>query len=314
MSNHRLFDTIIVGGGPAGLSAALELANAQVECLVLERENTSGGQLHQIKSEITDFAAGYFKDGSVLARNLADLSSRVNLKVALGRTVERFDLSAKKIYTNGEEYKAKTILLATGNRLKRLDVPGASTFSEDIFYKSYDAPQTFSKMRVAVVGGGDNAAIKALELATAAEQVYLIHRSDNWKARPDLVREIKSNNRIEVFEHTEVDTISGSSRSINSLHLTSKQTKRVRNITIDKLFVKIGYAPNTEPFKDQVECDKEGYVIVNKDGATSVPSVFAAGDIISGGLPRIPSAMGTGALAARGVISQLVNVPAAIET
>jgi thioredoxin reductase (NADPH) len=270
--------------------------------------------LHQIKSEIINFAAGYFKDGTILARNLADLSSRTNLKVALGRTVEKFDLSAKKIYANGEEYKAKTILLATGNRLKRLDIPGASTFSEDILYKSYETPETFTKMRVAVVGGGDNAAIKALELATAAEQVYLIHRSDSWKARPDLVREIKSNNRIEVFEHTEVDTISGSSRSINSLHLTSKQTKRVRNITVDKLFVKIGYAPNTEPFKDQVECDKEGYVIVNNALATSVPSVYAAGDVISGGMPRIASAMGTGVIAARGIIATLAAVPAAVES
>ncbi len=304
MSNHRLFDTIVVGGGPAGLSCALELSMARVECLVLERHNTTGGQLHEMPSEVTDFAAGYYKDGSILARNLADLCSRTNLKVAVTRGVEKFDLAGKKVHTNGEEYRAKTILLATGNRLKRLDIPGASTFTEDILYRNYDPPERFAKMRVAVVGGGDNAAMQALDLAKAADQVYLIHRSDQWSARPDLVKEIRANNRIEVFEHTEVDTISGSGR-INSLHLTSKQTKRVRNIAVDKLFVKIGYTPNTEPFRDQVECDKDGHVIVNGDLATSASCVFAAGDIVSGGYPRIATAMGSGVLAARGIIAYL---------
>ncbi len=300
MSSHRLFDAIIIGGGPAGLNCALDLASCGVDCLVLERHTTIGGQLHEIKSEILDFAGGYFKDGSVLARDLHDLVSRVNLKVVLGRTVEKFDLAAKKLGCNGEEYRAKAIIVATGQRLKRLDVPGASTFAEDILYRNYDPPAVFNKMRLAVVGGGDNALLKALQLAEAAEQVSLIHRSDKWKARPDLLSQAKSHNRIEIFEHSEVDTISGSSR-LNSLHLISKQTGRVRNLNIDKLFVKIGYTPNTEPFRDQIACDPTGRIVVSSRGETSLPGVYAAGDLISDSYPYIAAAVGTGILAARSV-------------
>jgi thioredoxin reductase (NADPH) len=297
-SNAQVFDAIIIGGGPAGISCALELTYCKINCLLVEKNRELGGQLLGIR-EVANFAAGYFKDGTVLARNMTRLAENMKLNLLLEHAVERIEISqgTKVILINGEKYLAKSIVIATGVRLKMLELPGLSLVADDVLYRDQSAPEQFSNMRVAIIGGGDNALDKALELAQTAGQVFLVNRSNRWRCRLDLLQAARQNARIEILENVAVESLSGVGR-LRSACLIDKSTGRIRNLSVDKLFIKIGYAPNTEALRGQIALDSDGYIQANSFGETSVPGVFAAGDVVSGVVPRIATACGTGSTVA----------------
>ena len=147
------------------------------------------------------------------------------------------------------------------------------------------------------MGGGDNALMKALDLAKVAQHVYLINRTNKWRARSAFLDAAKSDNKIEILENTEIKSLSGESR-LSGAVVVSKLDAVQRNLSLEKLFVKVGYSPNTEPFKGQVAMSESGYLIVDKGRQTNVTGIFAAGDIVAESCPRVATACGDGAMAA----------------
>lgn len=296
-TNHRVFDAIIIGGGPAGINCALELSYCGVDCLLINSSELIGGQLFEIGEELVNFAGGYFKDGASLAKTMQKLAEKARINVLVG-VATKIDAEKKTVSVNGDVYQGRTLLLCTGYRLKKLDLPGVSLFRDEIFYRDETAVTEYAGCRVAVLGGGDNALLKALSLATAVEQVFLLNRTNHWRARRSYLEKAQSEPRIEIIQNTDLVSLSGASH-LNEIRLADKSTGRFRNVAVDKIFVKIGYAPNTEAFVGQVEMDKSGHIIIDESGQTSVKGVFCAGDIVANSVPRIATACGTGSTAAQ---------------
>ena len=305
-TNHKTFNAIIIGGGPAGVNCALELNYCGVDCLIVDKEEQIGGQLWQIGEEIENFAGGNFKNGAAMAQSMHKQIAKTGSQVSLllGRTVESIDAQRLTVTVAGDVYQSKTILLASGYRLKKMNLPGVNLFQQDIIYRDEQPVSVYAGSRVAVLGGGDNALLKSLDLAEAAEQVFLLNRSRVFRARGEFLTRAKLHPRIEIIENTELESLSGTSK-LNGARLIDKSTSRIRNLSVDKIFVKIGYTPNTESFRGQIDMDETGHIITDNLGACSVAGVFAAGDIIAGSCPRIATACGGGAIAAQSIMLSL---------
>lgn len=303
-TNHRTFDAIIIGGGPAGINCALELSYCGVDCLVIHDGQALGGQLLEIGEEIQNFAGGHFKNGAALAKTLQKQAETAKIHLLLGRTADKIDSQKKTVSVGDEVYQAGAILLCTGYRLKKLDLPGVSLFQQDILYRDDTQPSNYQGSRVAVLGSGDNALLKSIALAAYAEQVFLLNRSTHWRARSEYLKNARSQPRLEIIENTELQSLSGQAK-LSGARLVDKSTNRIRNLSIDKIFVKIGYAPNTESFRGQVAMNETGHIITDRQGATSVKGIFAAGDLEALSLPRIATACGGGSIAAQSIMLYL---------
>ncbi|MBS2001904.1 MAG: NAD(P)/FAD-dependent oxidoreductase [Cyanobacteria bacterium SZAS LIN-5] len=290
-------ETIIIGAGPAGLSCALELQDCKISYIVFEKSGRVGGQLWDMKSSVRNFVGGYSPGGELTAQRLVDLADVMKANVKFNANVEQVDLKLKTVVVNGHRHKAKYIVIATGCRLKELPLPGTSIFSDSVFYRTAGKEAEFAGKKVAVIGGGDSALIQCLELSQRSPQVHLIHRTSKLKARPDLVTAVRSNPKINLLLETEVDSLIGQKR-LAGLQVISSRSGEVRDIEAECLLIKIGYMPNTEPFRGQVNMDSSGHIFIDQNCQTNVPGVFAVGDLTNPGYPRIAVAAGHGTMAA----------------
>ncbi|HEY9758074.1 MAG TPA: NAD(P)/FAD-dependent oxidoreductase [Oculatellaceae cyanobacterium] len=315
-SNHKVFDVIIIGGGPAGISCALELSFCNVESVLVDRAERWGGQLFEVYSPLDNFAAGYLSDGEILAKKLQEqLAAPQNAKILplQGRNVQSIEAEKLHVSVDGEIYKARALVLCTGYRVRKLSVPGVSQFQTDIVYRQRTKANSGEKSsssapvrltRIAVLGSGDNAVTTALELSGNADQVYLINRAKGWRSRSEHLELARSNTKIEIIENADLISLTGATK-LTGAHLVDKASGRIRNLSFDKLYVRIGYQPNTEMFKNQVEMNETGHIITDRLGATSTKGVFAAGDIVAGSVARVATACGSGATAAESVMLYL---------
>lgn len=304
-SNHTsMHDAIIIGGGPAGISCALELSYCGVKCLVICRDGRLGGQLWDMSGELVNFAGGYFQSASALAEQMEALAARTDILIEKNTAVDRIDAKKKIIYCGEREFKAKTILLSTGLRLKRMEFAGTENFKQAIIYRDDKDLAGYKGLSVAVLGGGDNALMKALDLAKVAQKVYLINRSKHWRARTAFLEEAKGSTCIEILEKTEIEKLHGDS-TLKSAKLINRLDGVEKTVEIDRLFVKIGYSPNTEPFKGQIAMTESGYLIADGRRQTSEAAIFAAGDILAETCPRVATACGDGSLAAESILIHL---------
>ncbi len=292
----KIYDAIIIGGGPAGISCALELTYCEVECLVICRDERIGGQLWSM-GDLSNFAGGHFPNGGLLARQMEELTEQTRIEIVKRTTVDKIDAEKKLVLCGEQTLSARAILISTGLRLKQIELPNSSQLKKDIFYRDDKDLSGSANLEVAVIGGGDNALMKALDLAEVARHVYLLNRTNKWRARSAFLDAAKKNNKIEILENIEVRTLSGQSK-LSGATVVSKLDGAQRNLTFEKLFVKIGYAPNTEPFKGAIAMNESGYLVVDRSRQTSVPGIYAAGDIISDSCPRVATACGDGSMAA----------------
>lgn len=294
-------DVIVLGAGPAGISCALELNEYKINAIVLDKNSLPGGQLPDIPSVIPNLSIGTSADGKALQKSLCETVVAAKLKVGLNESVLQCDLERLQFQTANRIYQCKTAFLATGYRVKRL--PGEenySRFSKEIFYNTGAIPGEFEGRTVAVIGGGDSALLEALERTATAHRVFIINRSQKFKARRHVIDEVKANKRIQVFANYVLDDMIGD-ESLKQIVLRSTADDTTMRLDVNKLIVKIGYVPNTEIFKDQIDMDSTGHIRVEPDGKTSVNAVFAGGDIVTPGFDRIANAMGNGIVAARSI-------------
>lgn len=302
------FDVIIVGAGPAGMSAAVWCSDLGLRAVVLETGPEKGGQMLSIYNQIDNYPGRPASDG----RELRDefLKSLSNCQACFVHDAAAIGLDPKSMTveaTDGRKYTGKKIVVATGIRRRRLNVPGESEFEgKGILISGARDRMDVSGKTAAIIGGGDAALENSLILAEKAERVYVIHRRGELRAREKFVEKAKENSRIEFILSTEVAAIKGD-RMLGSLDLKDRSSGTISQLRIDRLLIRIGVEPNSELLKNKCALDDAGYVIVDRVGRSSVPGLYAVGDVANPVSPTIATSVGTGAAAVKDIASALLT-------
>jgi thioredoxin reductase (NADPH) len=291
-------DLLIVGAGPCGVSAALWARSLGLTPLLLERDARAGGQLLSVHFAPINVAGAPAVEGTSLASRLGDQLVELGVEVRYGAEVAALEKNALRL-AGGERLAAEALLIASGVRRRRLGVPGeldlegrGVTFQDRARLAGQD---------VAVIGGGDAAFENALLLAAAGCRVTLVVRGVP-RARAEFRARVTTDPRIELLEHTRVVAIEGGAH-VEQVELMGDRGRFP--IPVDGVVVKVGVLPNTEWCAGAVACDPDGYVMVDEAFATSLPRVWAAGDVTRPPLFGIAVAAGQGAVAVAGIRAAL---------
>jgi len=291
-------DLIIIGAGPAGLTAGLYAARARLKTLMLERLSPGGQVL------MTDWVENYpgFPDG-ISGFDLMDKMRRQAEKFGLdikSTEVSRLDVLKEKqiLATDNGNLESKAIILACGATPQRLGIEGESLLTgKGVSYCATCDGPFYREQEVAVIGGGDTAVEEALFLTKFASKIYLVHRRDKLRATKLLQERAWSEEKIEIIWDSIPKRIVGEA-GVEGIDLKNVKTGEESHLPVQGVFVFIGYTPNNELVKGLLECDERGFVVTNKYMETSETGVFAAGDITSKLLRQISTAVGDGATAA----------------
>ena len=294
------YDVVIVGSGPAGYTAALYAARANLDVLVFQGFEV-GGQL-MLTSDVENYPG--YKDGVMGPEMMDDFEAQAARFGAKMRpdNVERVDLSERpfKLWAEGEEEPvlAKSVVIATGAKAKWLGLPG----EQRLMGRGVSGCATcdgffFKDKKVAVVGGGDTAMEEATFLSKFASEVILIHRRDQFRASKIMLDRARNNPKITFLTDRVVQDILGE-KGVEGIRVKNVTTGEEREIELDGFFAAIGHAPATDLFKDQVEMDEAGYIRQKEHTMTSVPGVFAAGDVSDKRYRQAVTAAGDGCRAA----------------
>lgn len=293
MERTGRFDCIVVGGGPAGIACALECVDVRLHILLIESGNTLGGQLRITPNSIKNFPAGLFRDGEDLRRRMAEMIESFRCPILLGAPVTAIDPAAMAVEAGGTRHLGRTIVIATGRRRRKLGLDGEERLAPLVTYEIQPDPERFRGQVVAVVGGGDNATLDALELASIASTVHLIHRGDRLRARPDIQEQIRREGRIQVHLRAEVTGIHGRER-LEEITVREDPSGAETRLPVGALVIEVGFDPNTEPFRGSVAMNETGEILVGNDAMTSAPGIFAVGDVVAGSYWRLATAVGAG--------------------
>jgi len=293
------YDLVIIGGGPAGLTAGLYAARARLNVILLEKSVT-GGQII-----VTDWIENYpgFPEGISgidLTGKMTEQAKRFGLEIETEEVLS-LDCSnkVKKIELGDRTISAHTIIIATGASPSTLDVPG-----EDDFYgkgvsscATCDAP-FFSGAVVAAVGGGDTAVQESIFLTKFAKKVFLIHRRNELRASKILQERAFANDKIEIVWDSVLTGINGTKTGVTNITIKNVKTEDTSDLAVEGCFIWVGIQPDSAFLGDDIKVDEYGFIIVNDRMETSVPGVFAAGDGRSTPLRQIATAIGDAAIAA----------------
>jgi len=292
------YDVIIIGAGPAGLAAAIYAGRSMLKTLVLERA-MPGGQIL-----LADWVENYpgFPDGVVpfkLMQNFRTQAENFGAEIEIEKVkeIEKKDSLFRIIGSNGK-YRARAVIVATGSHHRKLDLPGESKLTgRGISYCATCDGAFFKDREVAVVGGGDWALTEALLLAKYCRMIKIIHRGDKFRAEKILQKRIFDSDNIEVLWDLVIEEIKGEVK-LEEVIVKNLKSNKLEKLKLDGLFIAIGLIPNSEFVKSLCDLDERGRIKVGKDGKTSTPGIFAAGDVTNACPQQIATAAGTGVAAA----------------
>lgn len=325
---HR--EVVIIGSGPAGLTAAIYTARANLNPLLIdapadtEKQTTPGGQL-MITTEVENYP-GYAKgiQGPELMQEFRQQAERFGTEF-LETWITKVDLSERPftLYTEEHIIKAETLIIASGASAKWLGIPGEAKVPNGLGGNGVSACATcdgplpaFRNKRLVVIGGGDTAMEEATFLTRYASRVYLVHRRDKLRASKIMQDKARHNEKIEFIWNTAVEEILGTMEAgVTGVRLRSTQTGEERVFPCEGVFIAIGHKPNTELFKGQLEMDDVGYLKTSGHStATNIPGVFACGDVQDSVYRQAVTAAGTGCMAAIDAERFLDHLPVALPT
>lgn len=301
-----MHDVIIIGAGPAGLSTAFWCDELGLDALVLEQSDHVGGQLHRVHNPISNYLGLKVRNGAELLEHFAADVDSAEFDLWTQTSISSVELKAKRILlASGEELQSIAIVIATGVRPRELGVPGEKEFvGKGMIESGARDRELFAGHDVCVVGGGDAAVENALLLAEVCPTVTLVHRGKKLRARPEFIEQLQAKHCITVFTESVLTRIIGSER-VDAVEIQRKQGLKPFQLAVRGVLIRIGVEPNTELFREQLDTDERGYVVVNSQQETNVSMVFAAGDVSNPVAPTISSATGAGATAAKVIASRL---------
>jgi thioredoxin reductase (NADPH) len=292
------YDTVIIGGGPAGLTAGLYTARAKLRTLLLEKM-IPGGQIATtfLVENLPGFAEGI--SGPDLAQAMETQAKRFGVEIVSGEASQLISRGQVWEVDQGDrKLLAKAIIVATGVEPIKLGIPGEEELKgKGVSYCAICDGAFFRDEEIAVIGGGDSAVDEALYLTRFAKRVYLIHRRNALRAEKILQERAFQNEKIEIIWDTVVLEIMGQG-GVKGLKLKNLKTQMTRDLPVSGVFFYVGTKPNTGFLKWVVELDEQGYVITDAQMATSCPGIFAAGDVRQKLLRQVTTAIGDGATAA----------------
>lgn len=330
-----MYDLIIVGSGPAGLSAAVYAKRAGLNTLVLEKSPMSGGQVLNTY-EVDNYLGLPGINGFDLGMKFREHANNLDVefleaKVLRLSPAETFEpktspvetfaaelCGAKKagelitgirlhVSTDKGDFETRSVLIATGANYAKLGVPGEEEFAGmGVSYCATCDGAFFKNRTVAVVGGGDVAVEDAIFLARTSKKVYLIHRRDELRAAKILQESLNQLTNVEILWDMTVDEIQGKEQ-VERIQLRNVKSGEIKVLDADGVFIAVGIHPNTEAYADIVECDEKGYIIAGEDCVTAIPGIFAAGDVRTKPLRQIITAVSDGANAVTSIQNYFIS-------
>lgn len=290
------FDTVILGGGPAGLSAAIYAGRGAVSTAIVDL-NMLGGQPSNYL-ELENYPGFSLVGGYDLMEKFEEHADKFGVQKYPMQEIQSVDLKSKTIVTNEYEFKAKTIIIATGAQPMKLGVAGEKEFvGRGVSYCAVCDGAFYRNKVVAVVGGGNSAVEEAMYLTKFADKVYVIHRRNELRADKIVQERAFKNEKIEFVWDSVVKEIKGENL-VNTIVLENVKTKEISNLPVNGVFPYIGITPNVENFSGQLEQDAAGFIITNETMSTSVDGVFAVGDVRKTPLRQVITAASDGAIGA----------------
>jgi thioredoxin reductase (NADPH) len=298
------YEVIIIGGGPAGLTAGLYTARAGLKSLLIER-GAFGGQI--LNAPLVENYPGFPEgiSGAELGTLMHQQAAKYGLKTLTAEVTGVKAGKTHRVITSKGSFEAKAVIIAAGSDYHKLGIPGEETLvGHGVSYCATCDGFFFRQREVAVVGGGDAAITDALELTQHATKVYVIHRRDQLRAGEVLQKRAKAQPKIKFIWDTIVEEIVGG-EVVKALKLRNVKTGKSSTLEVAGVFVAVGLKPNSRQFADIVKLSQTGHIVTDERMASSVPGFFAAGDVRQNSARQIASAVGDGATAALAVFSYL---------
>nr|WP_282564663.1 thioredoxin-disulfide reductase [Liquorilactobacillus sicerae] len=303
------YDVIVIGAGPGGMTAALYASRANLSVLLLDR-GIYGGQMNNT-AEVENYPGFKSILGPDLAKEMYASATQFSAEFAYGN-VEKVtvDEAGKKlIKTDNGEFETAALVIATGSQYKKLGVPGEKDYSgRGVSYCAVCDGAFFKNQNVAVVGGGDSAIEESSYLAQLVSEVNVIHRRDQLRAQKILQNRAFANSKIKFTWDTIVTEIKGDGKKVTSVMTHNKKLGEDREVPVHGVFIYVGLLPVSEPFADLGITDQDGWILTNDQMETSVPGVFAIGDVRKKQLRQIATAVGDGGIAGQNAYNYLESL------
>lgn len=302
-----MYDLAIIGGGPAGLTAGLYGARANLKTIIIEK-GLYGGQM-QNTLEIENYPGFKNVGGPELSEHMYNQALAVGCEWKYGDVTQvSLEGQPKALEVSGEKIEARSVIIASGAQPRKLGVPGEKELSgRGVSYCATCDGAFYEDLEVVVVGGGDSAVEEGMFLTRYASSVTVIHRRDTLRAQPILQQRAFANPKMKFIFNSEVQEIQGDKR-VSGVLVRSNKDGSTQVIPCSGVFIYVGFFPNSEYLKGTGILDEQGYVVTGPDMKTAIPGVFAAGDVRNTPLRQIVSAAGDGAIAAMQAYHYLENL------
>lgn len=311
-TNEKIYDVIIIGAGPGGMTAALYASRSNLDTLLLER-GIPGGQMNNT-AEIENYPGFNSILGPDLSTKMFDSAKQFGVEYAYGDVKEVKDGHAyKTIIAGKKEYKTRAIIISTGAEHRKLDVTGENEYNgRGVSYCAVCDGAFFRHKHLVVVGGGDSAVEEGNYLTQFADQVTIIHRRDELRAQKILQERAFKNEKIDFIWDSTVEEIYGDDMKVQGVKVKNKKTGVMTEFPADGTFIYVGLLPNSTPFSELGITDEEGWIETNIKMETKVPGIFAVGDVRKTPLRQVATAVGDGSLAGQAVFDYVEELKDAL--